>query len=246
MAVHDPDTDRQVPEDPMLAQTPGVEAQGRGPADGRQPSRREYHHAAAGWGATRSVGKVVWRAREPVDGRASRPEDEPRGQGLRLPRLRVARRPKGLHLDICENGIKHVTWEMTRKQVGAEFFAAPHRHRARALERLRARGSGPPDEPMTYDPERDTYVPISWDDAFALVGETLRGLDSPDEACLLHVRPAQQRGDVPLPAVGARARHEQPAGLLEHVPRGERPGADRVARHRQGNVRPRRLGSGRR
>lgn len=30
----------------------------------------------------------------------------------------------GLHLDICENGIKHVTWEMTRKKVDREFFAA--------------------------------------------------------------------------------------------------------------------------
>ena len=40
--------------------------------------------------------------------------------------------PKGLHLDICENGIKHVTWEMTRKQVGAEFFAA---HTVTELER---------------------------------------------------------------------------------------------------------------
>ena len=30
---------------------------------------------------------------------------------------------KGLHLDICENGIKHVTWEMTRKKVDRDFFA---------------------------------------------------------------------------------------------------------------------------
>ena len=36
-------------------------------------------------------------------------------------------------------------------------------------------------------------------------------------------RPAQQRGDLPLPAVGARIRHQQSAGLLEHVPRGLRP-----------------------
>lgn len=29
---------------------------------------------------------------------------------------------KGLHLDICENGIKHVTWEMTRERAGREFI----------------------------------------------------------------------------------------------------------------------------
>ena len=32
--------------------------------------------------------------------------------------------PSGLKLDICENGVKHVTWELERKQVGRDFFAA--------------------------------------------------------------------------------------------------------------------------
>lgn len=35
---------------------------------------------------------------------------------------------------------------------------------------------------MVYDEATDRYVPISWPDAFALVGRTLRGLDSPDQA----------------------------------------------------------------
>ncbi|OZB86496.1 MAG: formate dehydrogenase, partial [Microbacterium sp. 14-71-5] len=35
---------------------------------------------------------------------------------------------------------------------------------------------------MSYDAATDRYVPISWDDAFALIGEELRGLASPDEA----------------------------------------------------------------
>src|SRR5918996_1298583 len=37
-------------------------------------------------------------------------------------------------------------------------------------------------EPMSYDPASDKYEPISWEDAFALVGETLRGLESPHQA----------------------------------------------------------------
>ncbi|WP_454301658.1 FdhF/YdeP family oxidoreductase [Salana multivorans] len=37
-------------------------------------------------------------------------------------------------------------------------------------------------EPMTYDAESDRYLPISWDDAFSLIGAELRALDSPDEA----------------------------------------------------------------
>ena len=35
---------------------------------------------------------------------------------------------------------------------------------------------------MAYDPATDHYVPIDWDAAFALAGETLRGLDSPNRA----------------------------------------------------------------
>jgi anaerobic selenocysteine-containing dehydrogenase len=37
-------------------------------------------------------------------------------------------------------------------------------------------------EPMSYEPASDKYQPISWEDAFALVGSTLRGLDSPHHA----------------------------------------------------------------
>ena len=75
-------------------------------------------------------------------------------------------------------------------------------------------------EPMSYDAGSDRYLPISWDEAFALVGQTLRGLESPESGSVLHLGSAVQRGDVPIPVVGTRVRHQQPAGLLEHVPRG--------------------------
>jgi formate dehydrogenase major subunit len=37
-------------------------------------------------------------------------------------------------------------------------------------------------EPMRYDAATDHYVPVSWDDAFALIGRHLRALASPHEA----------------------------------------------------------------
>ncbi|MGI8483699.1 MAG: FdhF/YdeP family oxidoreductase, partial [Thermomicrobiales bacterium] len=84
--------------------------------------------------------------------------------------------------DICENGVKHVTWEMTSKRVGREFFAAYSVNELMAWSDFALEDAGRLTEPMTYDPATDHYVPITWDDAFALVGETLRGLDSPKEA----------------------------------------------------------------
>ncbi len=56
----------------------------------------------------------------------------------------------------------------------------------------------------------------------------------PRRSAVLHVGPHQQRGRVPLPAAGAQLRHQQPAGLLEHVPRVVGHRAGRLHRHRQG------------
>ncbi|WP_263986214.1 FdhF/YdeP family oxidoreductase [Streptomyces sp. NK15101] len=89
---------------------------------------------------------------------------------------------KGLHLDICENGIKHVTWEMTRKRVGRDFFAAHSVTELAGWTDYDLENEGRLTEPMVYDPVSDHYVPISWKDAFALVGSTLRELEDPDQA----------------------------------------------------------------
>ena len=74
-------------------------------------------------------------------------------------------------------------------------------------------------EPMVLRAGGTHYEPISWDDAFALIAERLRGLDSPDQAVFYTSGQHLQRGRVRLPALRPRLRHEQPARLLEHVPR---------------------------
>jgi molybdopterin-dependent oxidoreductase alpha subunit len=190
MTGRDDDTERHrldetkpaPPSDPMLGATPGAEARGRGPADAKQPSRRGYHHPAAAWGAARSVARVLWNAREPVEGPRAVLRMNHENGGFDCPGCAWPDDPNGLHLDICENGIKHVTWEMTRKQVGAEFFAANTVGELLDWSDFALEDQGRLTEPLVYDGARDTYVSISWPDAFQLVGSTLRGLASPDEA----------------------------------------------------------------
>ena len=46
-------------QDRMLGSVPGAQALGRGPAPDGTFSRHDYHHPAAGWGAARSVGRVL-------------------------------------------------------------------------------------------------------------------------------------------------------------------------------------------
>ena len=56
----------------------------------------------------------------------------------------------------------------------------------------------------------------------------------PRRGDLLHLRAHLQRGGVRLPALRAGLRHQQPARLLEHVPRVDQRRAGGVDRHRQG------------
>ena len=69
---------------------PGRPAVGRGPNAGGEFSQEDYHHPSAGWGAARSVAKVL--AQTPGAGcrPTCDPADEPRGRGLRLPGVRMA------------------------------------------------------------------------------------------------------------------------------------------------------------
>jgi molybdopterin-dependent oxidoreductase alpha subunit len=84
--------------------------------------------------------------------------------------------------EFCENGAKAVADELTHRRADRDFFA---RH---SLEALLAQsdhwlnGQGRLTEPMILRPGATHYEPISWDEAFALVGGELRGLANPNEA----------------------------------------------------------------
>ena len=169
-------------QDRMLGSVPGVAALGRGPVPDEDFSRHEYHHPAAGWGAARSVGHVLETRGVPAEGvRALFVMNQEDG-GFDCPGCAWPDDPSGLHLDICENGVKHVTWELTRKQVGAEFFAAHTVSELAGWTDYDFEDAGRLAEPMRYDAGSDRYAPISWQEAFELVGSTLRGLNSPHGA----------------------------------------------------------------
>ncbi|MGW4634550.1 FdhF/YdeP family oxidoreductase [Nocardia sp. NPDC004415] len=147
------------------------------------PEFSPYHHPAAGWGAAKSVTEfMIGKEKEPILGSRAILKMNHENGGFDCPGCAWPDSIKGIHLDICENGIKHVTWEMTHKRVGPEFFA---RHSVSELATWSDReleDQGRLTEPMSYDPATDHYVPISWADAFALAGTALRELDDPDQA----------------------------------------------------------------
>jgi anaerobic selenocysteine-containing dehydrogenase len=153
-----------------------------GAAPEQPPQFSPYHHPAAGWGAAASVTKVLVGERELLDGPRAILRMNHENGGFDCPGCAWPDDLKGLHLDICENGIKHVTWEMTRKRVDRAFFAAHTVAELMEWSDFALEDQGRLTEPMVYDAATDHYVPISWPDAFALVGRTLRELDDPNQA----------------------------------------------------------------
>jgi molybdopterin-dependent oxidoreductase alpha subunit len=166
----------------MLGAVPGAPALGRGPAPDGDYARHEYHHPAAGWGASRSVAKVLERAGEPLEGFRALFVMNHEDGGFDCPGCAWPDDPSGLHLDICENGVKHATWELAAAKADREFFAAHTVSELAGWSDYDLEAVGRLAEPMSYDPASDRYEPISWEDAFARVGGTLRGLESPHQA----------------------------------------------------------------
>jgi anaerobic selenocysteine-containing dehydrogenase len=77
--------------------------------------------------------------------------------------------------EFCENGAKAIAADATRARVTPDFFA---QHTISALlarsdQWLEAQGRLT--APMLRRAGSDHYAPISWDEAFALVGDALRG-----------------------------------------------------------------------
>jgi molybdopterin-dependent oxidoreductase alpha subunit len=84
--------------------------------------------------------------------------------------------------EFCENGAKAVAEEATRRVVTPEFFA---RHPVADLQsrpEYWLSQQGRLNHPMVLRPGDDHYRPIGWDEAYTLIAEHLRALDSPDGA----------------------------------------------------------------
>ena len=84
--------------------------------------------------------------------------------------------------EYCENGIKALAEEATKKKADPAFFAA---HSISELSRwgeYQLGKSGRITQPMHLAEGADYYKPISWDVAFDKIAQHLRGLDDPNEA----------------------------------------------------------------
>lgn len=84
--------------------------------------------------------------------------------------------------EYCENGIKAISEEAQRQRIGADFFRQHTIAEMRGWSDFELGKKGRLAVPMVLRNGADHYEPISWDDAFQLIGDHLNRLASPDEA----------------------------------------------------------------
>jgi molybdopterin-dependent oxidoreductase alpha subunit len=137
--------------------------------------------AAGGWGALKSCGKHLLGSRAPLTGaRALLKANQP--DGFDCPGCAWGDPEHGSSFEFCENGVKAVSWEATDKRTPPAFFARHTVTELRSWSDYALEGEGRLTHPMRYDAATDRYRPVSWDEAFAEIGATLRSLDHPDQA----------------------------------------------------------------
>jgi molybdopterin-dependent oxidoreductase alpha subunit len=84
--------------------------------------------------------------------------------------------------EFCENGARAIAHEADTRRADAAFFARFSVEELRKQSDFWLEQQGRLTEPMVKRPGATHYQPISWDDAFALIGRTLKGLARPDDA----------------------------------------------------------------
>src|ERR1700730_5550730 len=148
---------------------------------GELPRFEPYESPAGGWGALQAVAKALREQSIILKGsRALHSMNQP--DGFDCPGCAWPDPKYTSSFEFCENGAKAVAFELTSRRVTRDFFAA---HTVRELEQHSdywLEEQGRLTEPMRYDAASDHYVPIGWEEAFALSGRELRALESPDHA----------------------------------------------------------------
>lgn len=84
--------------------------------------------------------------------------------------------------EFCENGAKAVTWEATPVVIGSDFWAGHPVSELRERSEYWLGMQGRLTEPVHKPAGEDHYRPVSWEQAFTIVADKLKGLADPNQA----------------------------------------------------------------
>ncbi|MBP0588284.1 FdhF/YdeP family oxidoreductase [Paraburkholderia sp. LEh10] len=137
---------------------------------------RSYPFASGGWGSLKSVATILRQEKVAIkDSTILLKQNKP--DGFMCVSCSWAKPADPHTFEFCESGAKATAWDTTAKRMTPEFFELNtvtsllnwHDHDLEEAGRLTA--------PMKYDAGTDTYVEVSWEDAFREIGRELNALD---------------------------------------------------------------------
>ncbi|WP_126172611.1 FdhF/YdeP family oxidoreductase [Altericroceibacterium xinjiangense] len=135
-----------------------------------------YEGPSGGWGSLKGIARIFGKE---VDGPEAfdllRRQNKPGGFMC----VSCAwTKPAHPHIaEFCENGAKATLWEQTSRRATPEFFAEHTVTELKGWSDHDLEQTGRLTHPMRYDRASDTYVPVSWGEAFQAIGAELRALD---------------------------------------------------------------------
>ncbi|WP_145186193.1 FdhF/YdeP family oxidoreductase [Pseudomonas sp. URMO17WK12:I11] len=142
---------------------------------------RDYKGPAAGWGALKSVTKS-WLGSDNAFKNLRAMLKTNQNGGFDCPGCAWGESSESDMVKFCENGAKAVNWEATGRSVDPAFFARYSVSALREQTDYWLEYQGRLTHPMRYDAASDHYVETTWQQAFELIAQHLRALDSPDQA----------------------------------------------------------------
>jgi molybdopterin-dependent oxidoreductase alpha subunit len=137
---------------------------------------KPYKNAAGGWGSATSLASILVRERVPISAqpdlyRQNKPD------GFACVSCAWAKPANPHPFEYCENGAKATAWEITTRRATPELFA---KHAIRDLltwQDFDLEQAGRLTHPMRIEAGQDHYLPVSWEQAFAEIGATLKTFD---------------------------------------------------------------------
>ncbi|WP_186391640.1 MULTISPECIES: FdhF/YdeP family oxidoreductase [unclassified Pannonibacter] len=136
-------------------------------------SHKPYHQPAGGWGSLKSLLKHSVQ-QGAVSSGAGLMHSHNKTGGYMCTSCAWAKPGKPHLAEFCENGAKATFWDLTAKRTTPEFFA---KHKVSGLLNWTdhdLENEGRLTHPMRYDAGSDTYVEVSWAEAFDDIGAHLK------------------------------------------------------------------------
>lgn len=84
--------------------------------------------------------------------------------------------------EYCENGVKAMSFENTKKRASRELFQEKTVSELNELDAYNITNQGRLTEPFYYNKNTDKYEAISWEKAFETIGKHFKNLKNPDDA----------------------------------------------------------------